>query len=512
MPRQPSRQWIRREGLREKGQFWTPPWVAEAMVSFVTGDAEVVFDPAFGAGAFAIAGKRVSTLLNRRIRFAGCELHEDALEQARTAGARPADLKRVTIKDFLLLARLPKGANVVANPPYIRHHRLGAERKARLQRIAVQALGRPLDGRTGIHVFFLIHALTMLRAGGALSFILSSDVCEGVFARALWEWIGRRFRVEAVVTFEPSATPFPGVDTNPVVLMIRNLAPEGRFTWARIKSAGGDRFARWVVDGMPACSTETILAEKRDLAVGIRAGISRRVQLAHEPEFKLGDFVRVMRGVATGANEFFCLTSEQAASLRIPADLLVRAVGRTRDVPGDEVQLSDLDALDREGRATYLFAPDGRRMEEFPRAVQRYLAHGEELGLPGRPLIAQRRPWYKMEHRVPPPFLFAYLGRRSARFIANKAGAWPLTGFLCVYPRTDERKALAPIGDLLGTPDLVAGLEAVAKSYGSGALKVEPRALERLAVPSDLVRRLRLDQLLPSRRQVEAQEQLAFTI
>lgn len=511
MPRQPSKQWIRREKLREKGQFWTPPWVAEAMVTYVTRDAEVVFDPAFGAGAFAVAGKTVSAALNRKIRFAGCELHAEALEQAGEAGVGAADLRRVKIADFLLLSALPRGANIIANPPYIRHHRLGAALKSRLQRIAVENIGRTLDGRTGIHVFFLIRALGMLRAGGALAFILPSDVCEGVFARTLWEWIGRRFRIEAVVTFDPSATPFPGVDTNPVVLMIRNLPPERDFNWARIKSAGSDAFLNWVGEGMPPCSTAMVHAERRDVKAGLRAGVSRRVQLAQEPEFKLGDFVRVMRGVATGANEFFCLTLEQAESLKIPAQFLVRAVGRTRDVPGDEVRVNDLDALDREGRSTYLLALDGRPKEELPQSVQRYLTHGEQLGFPERSLIAQRRPWYKMERRVPPPFLFAYLGRRNARFIANRAGAWPLTGFLCVYPRTNERRALGVIEELLGTPELIAGLDTVAKSYGSGALKVEPRALERLAVPVGLVRRLELDRVIP-KTQAAPKEQMALTL
>src|SRR5438270_11688370 len=42
-----------REALREKGQFWTPDWVADAMVAYMIGtDTDHVFDPAVGAGAF----------------------------------------------------------------------------------------------------------------------------------------------------------------------------------------------------------------------------------------------------------------------------------------------------------------------------------------------------------------------------------------------------------------------------------------------------------------------------
>jgi hypothetical protein len=85
-----------------------------------------------------------------------------------------------------------------------------------------------------------------------------------------------------------------------------------------------------------------------------------------------------------------------------------------------------------------------------------------------------------MESREVPPFLFAYLGRRSARFVRNSAGIVPLTGFLCVYPKTQGSESLDRLWRLLNHPDTLANLHRVAKSYGSGAIKVEPRALEKV--------------------------------
>jgi len=47
-----------RESLREKGQFWTPDWIAEAMVEYVlSGGSDHLFDPAVGPGAFFRAAK-----------------------------------------------------------------------------------------------------------------------------------------------------------------------------------------------------------------------------------------------------------------------------------------------------------------------------------------------------------------------------------------------------------------------------------------------------------------------
>lgn len=60
-------EWHERKKLRKKGQFWTPNWVAEAMVAYVLDYAELVFDPATGRGAFFEALKKIS--LTRKITF-----------------------------------------------------------------------------------------------------------------------------------------------------------------------------------------------------------------------------------------------------------------------------------------------------------------------------------------------------------------------------------------------------------------------------------------------------------
>jgi hypothetical protein len=119
--------------------------------------------------------------------------------------------------------------------------------------------------------------------------------------------------------------------------------------------------------------------------------------------------------------------------------------------------------------------------------LRNYLSKGEKLGLPQKPLISQRKPWYKTEIRRVPPFLFAYLGRRNVRFIRNTAGIIPLTGFLCVYPKSEEKEFVERLWKILNHPDTISNLALIGKSYGDGAVKVEPRALERLPIPDNVI-------------------------
>ena len=54
----------------------------------------------------------------------------------------------------------------------------------------------------------------------------------------------------------------------------------------------------------------------RSLAEALAVGLSRKPLKNHHFEFTLSDFARVMRGIATGANEFFFLTKDQAKNLQ----------------------------------------------------------------------------------------------------------------------------------------------------------------------------------------------------
>jgi len=203
-----------------------------------------------------------------------------------------------------------------------------------------------------------------------------------------------------------------------------------------------------------------------------------------------------MRGIVTGDNEFFFLTSARAKELGIPDKLLVRAVGRVRDVRGKCFDQEDLTRLETSGRPTFLLNVNGLAFEQLPEQVQKYLNAGESKGISKKTLIKTRKPWYRMETRKAPPIMFAYLGRRHVRFIRNRAGVVPLTCLLCVYPKNPSPDYVDRLCNVLSHPETIGNLRKVGKSYGGDAIKVEPRALERLPLPDTLVHSEGLDQFL----------------
>jgi len=482
--------WTEREELREKGQFWTPPWLAKIMASWVTEkQPDTLFDPAVGPGTFFSAARAVGYTGH----LDGFELHETAFIDGSKLGLTRNDFSRIEIADFILSRFTRTFPAIISNPPYIRHHRLGEQRKSELRTIAERVLGFALDGRVGLQVYFLLKCLEHLAPSGRLAFLLPADVCEGISSPALWNRLCERYRLEAILTFDESAAPFPKVDTNAMVFLMSHSAPSRHFKWLRVKEMDVDSVLhsiRGVKNGQDM--GKAVVCLERDLLEALVTGLSRPPRPVASHGIPLSHFARVVRGIATGANEFFFFTREQVKSLGLAPRFFIRAIGRTRDCREDVLRPSTLEQLDLAGRPTWLLNLDNTPKERLPATLQSHLESGEQQQFHQRPLIQSRRPWYKMEQRTPPPILFAYLGRRDCRFILNDAGVVPLTGFLCVYPWDTNRAATKRLWRALNHPDTIKNLAFAGKSYGGGAIKVEPRQLDNLEIPASVMREVGL--------------------
>ena len=477
-----------REALREKGQFWTPDWAADIMISYVLAlKPSKLLDPALGEGVFFRAAKRYAGKHAFSLKLWGCDIDPAMLDSAKRAGLSATDLLNVEIRDFVFDPPKTQFPAIVVNPPYIRHHRISLENKKLLQEFSLAATGCLIDGRAGLHVYFLIRALETLEPGGRLAYIVSADICEGIFASSLWQWICSRYRLDAVVSFEHKATPFPNVDTNALIFCISNLPPVAELDWIKCHSRDPEELIAYFEGKVLPRKCKTIQRFRRPLSEALETGLSRPPDDGPKSKYTLGDFASTMRGAVTGANDFFLMTKARVKEMGIPDRFLVKIIGRMRDIQGDAINPKDLIRLENAGRPTRMLYLNGHEIEQLPPNIQDYLESGVSQGLPEKALIKARKKWYWMESREIPPILFAYLGRRNARFIRNNAEVVPLTCLLCVYPKWTSTEFCDRLWEVLAHPDTIDNLKKVGKSYGSGAIKVEPRALERLPLPDRLV-------------------------
>ena len=184
-----------------------------------------------------------------------------------------------------------------------------------------------------------------------------------------------------------------------------------------------------------------------------------------------------MRGIATGANDFFVFNKSKAEQKHVCEEYLRPCVCRCADVKGSVFTEDDYQQLKKADKNVYLLDVVGVEDDN----VKRYLNSGIADGIDKKYLTSSRKPWYALENRLPSPIWVTVFNRKGLRFVRNLAGVSNLTTFHCVYP---QRSLCNDVSDDL----LFAYLQTdIAKEifadncreYGNGLQKFEPNDLNK---------------------------------
>ena len=380
-----------RELLRVKGQFWTPLWIAKPMLLYAS-TGKTMYDPSVGSGIFFNTQYKI----NKKISMNGME-HDSAII--------PNEFKhRIKIGDFLS-ENIAMQSSIVCNPPYQRHQRLTTEYKKRVNSEYSKIIGTKIDARSGIHIYFLIKALKLLKPNGKLAFIVSSDICEGKSSKILWQWISSNYRIDYVIKFENKSSPFEA-DINPMIFMIQNKTPNDNFKEVICNRVGTNEL-ELMMNGNQ--TFDNITVNDKPLKKSIKVGLSRNVKKVDG--VKLSNFANVCVGVYTGSNEFFHMTHEQAKKRGL-IKYTIPSINRVKNIPKTIVTRHDLKRLQKEGNPTLLLKIKKKDLDD-PK-VRKYVEFGKKQGLHKKSLIASRKNWYELPKRDPPDILFVYLGKRKS--------------------------------------------------------------------------------------------------
>ena len=197
-------------------------------------------------------------------------------------------------------------------------------------------------------------------------------------------------------------------------------------------------------------------------------------------EVPLSELLNVKRGIATGANNFFLLSKEEARAERIPNTFLRPALGRSHLARGTHVTDEDVLRWSKAGERVWLLDVRGEPVDE---AVKAYLAKGVARGVKDRYLCRVRARWYELERREPPPILMTYMSKKAPRFVRNDAGVVPLNVLHGLYPKGLTEREVRRLLAYLRSEALRRKLHAGGRTYANGLLKVEPGDLLKVKVP-----------------------------
>jgi hypothetical protein len=473
------------------GQFATPANLAcdivKLALSLLAQRQRVRFlEPGFGTGPFYSA--LLQSVPESQIEIAtGYEIDARYIEpNARLWGGTNL---RLHLGDFTRIEPPESEADkynlVVCNPPYVRHHHLSSLQKQELQAIVSQRLRFQMNGLSGLYTYFMVLSQAWMAKGAVGAWLVPSEFMDVNYGRKVKEFLVSRVTLHRIHRFDPNETQFEdALVSSAVVLFTNALAPENH----QVEFSFGGTL------GKPKVSTFVGLDQ-----------LGRTPKWTHLPRLSvardndngtgtLADLFTIKRGLATGCNSFFVLTSEQVQRHDLPAKFLRPILPSPRELESNEI-LVDGNGEPLISKRRYLLSsdlPEGLIQRDYP-TLWRYLQHGIGKGIHERYLCRHREPWYCQETRPPAPFLCTYMGRPTARseapfrFILNHSQATAANVYLMLYPRPRLATLLQDAPEL--SKIIWQALSSVTsehlvghgRTYGGGLHKLEPGELANVS-------------------------------
>ena len=478
---------------RRLGTVFTPPSVTEHMLARCEEYGvlpSTVVDPGAGVGAFTLDAAirwqvpvvavdlNVGTLglLAARCHLAGLETSAGANQN----GAAQGDPRGIHLVrgDFLTwlpdgLSRTAEPALVVGNPPYTRHQHIDLKSKAAAREAAGSLVS---SGLAGMAAYFLAVTLRFLRPTDALCMIVPGSWMHARYGREIREYLWRlTYRSVRLDIFPHGVDVFPRTKVDAVVLFVGPEAREPRCLTVAEASTRGGR--------VTTARTENIDRQLEQLPTFPRS--PRDWSRRDRPAAELGESFAVHRGVATGQNGFFLLTDEEVAEHRLPESVLTPVISSIRSVDSDTLDEAAFErlGLHRVKRWLLLAKPSDVEIPE----VCAYLSHGTRRGAADGFLARQRPHWFALQELPAAPLLLLPMTKHVFRVLRNTKGVKHTNSLYGLYPHSDDVD-VDEAAHWLSSAGGQQALRQVARCYGAGMLKLEPRAVSSTRVPQSFAR------------------------
>ncbi|MCX6902119.1 MAG: N-6 DNA methylase [Verrucomicrobia bacterium] len=459
---------------KQLGQVATPEPVASLMARWVmSARPRTVLDPAAGLGGLLAACLQH----DGHVQMVGVERDVETLKRAKTTAPRGAKL---ILADYLKSdAGLFDG--IIANPPYVKAHRLDYSEKD--WRYFEERLGTPLDRLTNLYALFLLKIWEDLAPGGRAAVILPAEFLNANFGEEIKEQLVRAIRPAAFVVFAPSLNLFAdAVTTSAIVFLDKARSPDAP-SWAkRIESIEeAEVFVSMLCAGTvgraSAGCLDLMLLKPRDKWLNLLFNGKAQTDVAPFPK-RVGDYFDCRRGIATGANDFFCLSRAELREHHLTEAHVEPCITKALNADGLVFTREKFDALVASGRRCFLLNPSRNGQD-----LMRYLKLGQERGISKRHLPSHRPVWYMPENRAVADIWAAVFSRESVKFILNTSGAKNLTCFHGLYAKLGC-ECLPPLMTLfLNSSDGRRSFSQVNRFYGDGLNKLEPKDVEAMPCP-----------------------------
>jgi adenine-specific DNA-methyltransferase len=459
------------EHRKKFAQFFTPFAIAELMAKWILGNEQLrdVLEPAFGLGIFSRA------LLNHRedLNIKGFEIDTNIFEKSKKIfeGHENVILQQ---SDYMYNDWENKYDGIICNPPYFKFH--DYDNKNILKEVEERTSFK-LNGFTNLYSLFLLKSIYQLGEGGRAAYIIPSEFLNSDYGTLVKSYLieSKTLRHIIIVNFEENV--FDDALTTASILLCANDNKSEAVQFSNVTNLSDLDKIEGLIKNYPnyLSTTQIVNFESLNPEIKWRGYYQKQNAIKFKHLVSFSNYGKVVRGIATGSNEYFTFSPSKAQEYKIDDKYLLPCICKAADARSSFFTKDNFEELKANDKSVFLLNAKNPSDEH----IKRYIEIGEEQGINKKFLTACRSPWYSLENRPPSSIWVSVFNRNGLRFIRNEAGLSNLTTFHCIYlnmfssPKTDLLFAylLTDVSKQI--------FEDNRREYGNGLQKFEPNDINK---------------------------------
>jgi len=446
-------------------QFFTPLPIAEFMVNWVFENSNIktLLEPAFGLGIFS----RLALQKNKNIKINGFDVDEKIFNQA-NKNFQNSNVN-LYLEDYLYNDWNNKYDAIICNPPYLKFH--DYKNIETLKEIK-KRLNIDLSGFTNLYTLFLLKSIYQLNNNGKIAYIVPSEFLNSNYGINIKKYLLESQLLKEVIIFDFKENIFDKAITTSAILLLEKRQ-NTTINFININNI-------FQLNNFHNIEKKSYYYKDIDYNVKWKKYYQKQNGIKYKNLIPFNSVVKVKRGIATGANDYFVFNIEKAKKYNINLKDLLPCITASKDIVLSIFTEKDFINLKESNKNIFLF--NGANSDDDN--IKEYISYGIKQNIHKKYLTSKRKPWYKLENRPPAPILVGVFNRKGLKFIRNEANITTLTTFHCIYLKDNLFQNIDI--DLLFAYLLTDTAKEIfndeAREYGNGLKKFEPNDLNNAKI------------------------------
>lgn len=462
------------EHRKRFAQFFTPFSIANAMAKWILGNKQLktVLEPAFGLGVFS----RAILSQNKEINIKGFEVDETIFGNAKEYFD---DFENVNLhlQDYMYNDWKNKYDGIICNPPYFKFH--DYDNKNILKEIETN-LKCKLNGFTNLYTLFLLKSIHQLSKNGRCAYIIPSEFLNSDYGKLVKTYLIKSKTLRHIIVIDFEENVFDDALTTASIILCANDNLTDKVQFSNIQSLQDLSKLDEIINKYPNLSEteQTYSFTELNPEIKWKAYYQKQNSIKFKNLVPFSTYAKVVRGIATGSNEYFTFNLSKAKEFNIDEQYLLPCICSAKDAKTSFFTKQDFEELKKSNKSAFLF----NAQNSTDKNISSYIQKGENEEINKRFLTASRTPWYSLENRKPAPIWVSVFNRSGLRFIRNEANISNLTSYHCIYPKQTSLFFEIDIDLLFAyllTDTAKQIFEDNSRQYGNGLQKFEPNDLNK---------------------------------